>query len=75
MLNKDINKRFSLQQIINHEWIVKMKIIINEKRDIYDQQREKFIKELNKVNLKNINFNELGTQYYKIKIESISSNK
>ena len=61
MLNKNINKRFTLEQISNHEWCRKMTIINDEIKEMYQGNPDKIILELNKVDIKNINFEELST--------------
>jgi serine/threonine protein kinase len=69
MLNKNINKRFTLEQISNHEWCRKMAIVNDEIKETYQGNPDKIILELNKVEIKNINFEELSSIHSSFEID------
>jgi len=50
MLEKDINKRLTLEQISNHQWSTTMNFLIEDIKEKFPNNPEKIISELNKIN-------------------------
>ena len=48
LLEKDINKRFSVKQAVNHPWIISIKEKVEEISSNYSSDPDKMIHELNK---------------------------
>jgi len=51
LLEKDIDKRFSYEQAINHPWVLGMKEKLSKLTEVFDHDGEKLISELNKEDL------------------------
>lgn len=54
MLNKNIKKRFTLEQIANHPWVTLSQEIVTEVKENFSNDMEKVISELNKRHIKDV---------------------
>jgi len=51
LLEKNINKRFSYEQAVNHKWVLGMRDKLTTITDIFECEGEKLVAELNKENI------------------------
>ncbi len=67
VLEKNINKRFSLEEVVNHPWIVIIKEKIEEIVSRYQSDPDKMIDELNKQELTDDYF--IGKNYTSVQLK------